>query len=124
VELSQVHGRKIGRNIVAKALKHSFSSQDLPVPDGRSRRTTLARKSVHPSLVAQIADRAMELDRQGQLYTEIAEQLNVDRNTLTAAVKHWHVSRGLPVPDGRSRRKDLQRKSRTRDVPRDERCHE
>jgi hypothetical protein len=116
VKLSQVHGRKIGRNMVAKALKHWFSSRGLQAPDGRKRRKTLARKSIQPNLAAQIADRAMELIGQRHLYTDVAEQLHVDRNTLTAAIKHWHVSRNLPVPDGRTRRRSLEHKSRPRHV--------
>jgi hypothetical protein len=113
-ELSKSRGTKIGRNLVAKALAHWFTSRGLPVPDGRSRRATLAKKSLVDLPYQAIADRAMELFDQGVLLGEIADTLDVDRNTITAAVRWWHEQRGLAVPDGRSRRKILDRKSRPR----------
>jgi hypothetical protein len=47
----------------------------------------------------------------GLLFGEIAAELGLDRNTVTAAWRYWHESRGLPVPDGQARRKTLTRKS-------------
>ena len=41
------------------------------------------------------------------LLFQIGNELNVDRNTVTQAVRFWHESRGLAVPDGRERRKEL-----------------
>ena len=41
------------------------------------------------------------------LLGDVAVELGVDRNTVTAAWRHWHASRGLPAPDGRTRRKSL-----------------
>eukprot|EP00456_Euglypha_rotunda_P059498 TRINITY_DN496_c1_g4_i1.p1 TRINITY_DN496_c1_g4~~TRINITY_DN496_c1_g4_i1.p1 ORF type:complete len:836 (+),score=76.62 TRINITY_DN496_c1_g4_i1:1158-3665(+) len=35
---------------------------------------------------------------------EIADRLGVCRDTITVAIRDWHTSRGLPVPDGRTRR--------------------
>lgn len=49
--------------------------------------------------------------RQGMLLQEIAAELHVDRNTVTAAVRYSHESRGIPVPDGRRRRRDLEVKT-------------
>jgi site-specific DNA recombinase len=49
---------------------------------------------------------------EGLLLIEIAERLGCDRNVITKAIKHWHQSRGLPVPDGRARREELTRKTR------------
>ena len=45
------------------------------------------------------------------LLGDIAEQLGCDRNTVTSAIRYWHEERELPVPDGRTRRKDLEVKS-------------
>ncbi len=42
--------------------------------------------------------------------TDIQKEVNCDATTLTAAIKFWHESRGLPVPDGRTRRKSLAKK--------------
>lgn len=53
----------------------------------------------------------MALVDQGQLLTVIAEQLGTHRDMITAAIRFWHESRGLPVPDGRTRRKSLVQKS-------------
>lgn len=111
-ELSRARGVAVGRAMVKKALSHWFASRGLPLPDGRSRRKSLARKGVDPDLPAQIADAVMTLVDRGALYGEIADRLNVDRNTVTAAVRVWHASRGLPVPDGRTRRRALGPKSR------------
>jgi hypothetical protein len=111
-KLTESRGAPIGRAMVNKALRHWFESRGLPLQDGRSRRKMLATKSIDPNLPAQIADEVMSLSDHSLLYAEIAERLGVHIATVTAAVRHWHKVRGLPVPDGRSRRKDLTRKSR------------
>ena len=48
------------------------------------------------------------------LMDDIAGKLGVDRNVVTKAVRWWHESRSLPAPDGRTRRKTLQTKTRQR----------
>ena len=58
----------------------------------------------------QLADGAKELWDRGLLMAEIAMALDFDRNTVTSAIGYWHASRGLETPDGRSRRKELDRK--------------
>jgi len=45
------------------------------------------------------------------LLGDIAKKIGCDHNTITAAVRWWHEQRGLPVPDGRTRRKELDVKS-------------
>jgi orotate phosphoribosyltransferase-like protein len=40
-----------------------------------------------PPLYQQIADRVMDRFNTGMLITEIAEELNVDKNTVTSTVK-------------------------------------
>lgn len=111
--LSVAHGKRIGRAMLNKALVLWFAARGMPLQDGRSRRKSLASKGVDPNLSARIADDVMALDAEGMLYVEIAERLRVDRNTVTAAVRVWHESRRLPEPDGRTRRKGLEAKSRT-----------
>lgn len=95
------------RNYVTKLLKFWFESRGLKMPDGRSRRSTLQQKHLEPPVYQQIADEAMALYQQGMLLQDVANTLQVDRNTITAVIRWWHETRGLPVPDGRTRRKDL-----------------
>ncbi len=99
----------ISRNLAAQALDHWYESRSLSRPDGRSRRATLDQQHTEDPPYIQIADEAMKMYANGQLLQEIAAQLNCDRNTLTKAIAHWHKARGLAVPDGRSRRKQLDR---------------
>jgi DNA-binding MarR family transcriptional regulator len=95
------------RSRVTALLKFWFESRGLVMPDGRSRRATLKQKHLDPPLYQKIAEEAMELYRQKKLLEDIAHQLGCDRNTVTAAIRWWHEVRGLPVPDGRTRRKEL-----------------
>jgi site-specific DNA recombinase len=105
------------RTIVARALEHWHLSRDLPVPDGRSRRASLDRKHLEPPTYQKLAEPAKELYDQGLLNGEVADRLGCDRNTVTKAIAHWFRSRGLAVPDGRTRRPDLNRPE-TRPSPR------
>lgn len=63
-----------------------------------------------------IADEVKSLYDQELLIKEIARTLTVklgrpiSRNVTTLALAHWYESRGLPVPDGRSRRATLEKK--------------
>ena len=49
----------------------------------------------------------MQLLEDGLLMGEISERFGVSRNLLTRTIAAWHIERGLPVPDGRTRRKRL-----------------
>lgn len=102
-------GRQLGcsRNRVTALLKHWFESRGLVMPDGRSRRSTLPKKQLEPPLYQRIADEAMVHYGQKELLQDVANALQVDRNTITAAIRWWHEVRELPVPDGRTRRKEL-----------------
>lgn len=105
--------RRLGcsRSRVTALLKHWFKSNGLKMPDGRSRRASLKKKHVEPPLYQEIADDVMALWHQGVLLQDIADRLRVDRNTVTATVRWWHEDHDLPVPDGRTRRKGLDRKT-------------
>jgi DNA invertase Pin-like site-specific DNA recombinase len=53
----------------------------------------------------------MDLWNKGTLITAIAEQLGIDRHTVTDAVRLWHERNGLSVPpDGRARRATVAQK--------------
>jgi len=109
---------KCSKSRVTRLLKHSFESTREAKPDGRKRRAQLAVKHSEQPLYQRLSERVMELVREGLLLQDIAAKLECDRNTVTQAVRYWHASRGLPVPDGRTRRKDLPRRNR-RDRPSD-----
>ena len=99
------------RKRVTEILKYWFESRGLKMPDGRSRRSSLMKKHVEPPLYQTIADEVVQLYQKGELLQCIAEQISLDPHTVVAAVKWWHEERGLPVPDGRTRRKSLDRKT-------------
>jgi hypothetical protein len=101
------------RNMVMKALRHWHAQRGLPAPDGRSCRKRLAR----PSLAKEMADKAKELWDQNLLIQEIAERLQCCEDTVAQAIGHWFRSRGLEVPDGRTRRKQLPRRCSPQDEP-------
>lgn len=93
---------------ITKLLKNAAEKHGEDLEDGRTRRSGLTKKHLKTPLYQEIADRVIELWNGSDLQIdEIASQLQVDRNTITHAVAFWHKSRGLPVPDGRARRKLL-----------------
>jgi DNA-binding CsgD family transcriptional regulator len=101
--------RRLGcsRSMVTKLLKHWSRKHGVELPDGRVRRGQ--RPPEELPLFQRIAEPVMELFRQDQELGDIAAALGHDRNTVTKAIRFWHESRGLPVPDGRTRRKSLPR---------------
>jgi hypothetical protein len=109
-QIANVLGR--ARCYVTKLLRFWFESRGLEMPDGRTRRATLKQKHLDPPLYQKIAEEVMVLYRQKKLLEDIAGQLECDRNTVTAAIRWWHEVRSLPVPDGRTRRKELNQKTR------------
>jgi site-specific DNA recombinase len=72
-----------------------------------------------PTEAESIAEESKALLDKGLLVKQIAAELSkrhysvISRNLVTRAISHWHRSRGLPVPDGRSRRASLEVKSIT-----------
>ena len=102
-------GKALGcpRGWVTLALKAHAEESGIPYVDGRKLKKRLGRITV----AMKIADQAKALMDEGWLLQEIAKKFGCCRDIITAAVKHWHSSRGLPVPDGRTRRKSLERKS-------------
>jgi biotin operon repressor len=95
------------RNWVTLALKAHAEESGVPYVDGRKLKKRLGKVTA----AMKIADQAKALMDEGWLLQEIAEKLECGRDNITAAIKHWYSSRGLPVPDGRTRRKSLERKS-------------
>jgi len=99
------------RAMITKLLKFWFTSNNQEMPDSRGRLKQLGRRTRELPLYQRIADEMKRLADEGLLLQEIAARLGVDRNTVTAAQVFWHESRRLEVPDGRTRRKRLKRKS-------------
>ncbi len=111
--LSVQIAKELGRapSYVTKLAKHWFASHGQEMPDGHARRATLSQKQLEPPLYQAIADDVMALYCRGVLLQDIAERLKVDRNTITSTIRWWHETRDLPIPDGRSRRKQLAQKT-------------
>jgi len=97
----------VSRSRVTHILDEVFELLGEEKPDGRSRRSTLAVKHKEPPLYQSISEEVMKLFAQKLKLGQIADALEIDRNTVTSSVKFWHEQRGLPVPDGRTRRKSL-----------------
>lgn len=100
---------RLDRSQLTKILKRTAKKHGVELPDGRSRRARL--KHNYHSLYAGLIEQAMELWNQGLLIGQIAERLQVNPATVTKAVEAWHRQNGVPMPDGRSRRKTLEQKS-------------
>jgi hypothetical protein len=66
-----------------------------------------------PRKVELFVDRAMDLWNKGLLAGEIAEQLKTHGNMITQAIRIGHERLGLPILDGRERRKSLANKGRS-----------
>ena len=105
-------GKEMGKakSYVRKLIAFWFTSRGLPVPDGRSRRANLAQKHLLPPLFEALADPVERLLQEGLLIGEIAERLGCCRDTVTKVIKCLRATRGLLIPDGRTRRKGLSRK--------------
>lgn len=109
-EIAKTLGCSRGR--VGKLIMRAADARGETVEDGRTRRSKLSKKHLEPPMYQQIADQAVAFWNESDLLIdEIAAELGVDRNTITHAVAYWHKLHGLPVPDGRTRRKRLSQKS-------------
>lgn len=98
---------KINRNSVRKTLDASFEAEGKTRPDGRSRRWHVSEDQQPRYKFREIADEVMAHYQNGLALKEIADRVGADRNTVAAAIAHWHEQRGLTAPDGRARRKRL-----------------
>ena len=99
------------RASVNKWVRQSYEAEDKSKPNGYKRRKRIEKaRGLHH--YQQIGDLAFELEQSGLLICEIAEQLNTNRDVITAALREAYKKRGLSWLDGRARRKSLDRKSR------------
>lgn len=98
------------RNQVTNALRIWHERRGLEPPDGRKHCGRLERET-KPKL---LADRAKVLWDEGKLIADIGKELGCNHHMAKDAVEHWFKSRGLPVEDGRLRRKRLDQKQSMR----------
>lgn len=104
-EIGAKHG--CSKQLASRAFAHWHHARNLPVPDARGQRSRLRQpRQVDDVLQAQ----AMELWRQDLLLKEIAETLGRRRDVIQAVVAAWHQERGLRLPDGRARRREIRRR--------------
>jgi DNA invertase Pin-like site-specific DNA recombinase len=108
---------KCSKSRVTRLLIHSYEQTGGVKPDGRKRRSQLAIKHSDQPPYQRLSERVMQLYQEDVLLQDIALELELDRNTVTQAIRYWHTSRGLPVPDGRTRRKRLPRKGKENKPP-------
>jgi hypothetical protein len=101
---------KCSRSKVNRLMKLWSAIHQEQIPHGSVRRKTLAQKGTRKPLHQRLADQVMKLWQEDILLQDIAKQLSCGCHTVSAAIRHWHESRGLVVPDGRTRRKTLTRK--------------
>ena len=111
-ELSKRQGQKVSRNLVTRALQHWYESRGLSMPDGRQRRAELGKLSFADSKCgdAQVIEQVMALFEAGRTYRAIAEAVQIHEATVAKIVRQWHEERGMPVPDGRARRRANRKK--------------
>ncbi|BBO35141.1 hypothetical protein PLANPX_4753 [Lacipirellula parvula] len=109
-EIKTKHG--CSYTVIDKAMKHWHEINGVSRPDGRSLRGRLPKQRASDQLLEQV----MELWGLDLPVREIAARLECGLETVRAAVVTWHESRGLPVPDGRVRRKSIRLK-RENDIP-------
>ena len=95
---------------LTRLLKDAYARHGIPMTDGRTRRSSLGKKHQSPPPYQAISDEVFTLLEEDLLIEEIAQRLGHDRNTVTKAMVFAYESRQLPVPDGRTRRKGLDRK--------------
>ena len=98
------------RSRLTKILRHAAEKRGVELQDGRARRGKLKHGFMR-TLYEQLIEPAMDLWNQDLLMHQIADHLQVDPATATKAVKTWHERNGVPMPDGRTRRKSLKQKS-------------
>ncbi|MEQ8209475.1 MAG: recombinase family protein [Lacipirellulaceae bacterium] len=99
---------EISKKLYSKAFAYWHTSRNLPVPDGRSLRGRLEKNTKATRLAKEI----MALFNQDHLVHEIGKELNIGLAVVREAVVKYHQDRGLPVPDGRARRKEINQKRR------------
>jgi len=98
---------EISQMYVTKVIRTAATQRGITSLDGRHRKAGHDRKRTPPPPCRAIQNEVMQMLGEGLLMREIATHFHVSLNLLTRSVAAWHIERGLPVPDGRTRRKSL-----------------
>ena len=96
----------IPRCWIAPARKYDAESSGKEFIDGRKLKARLDNET----FAKKYAEQVKEMLDKGMLLQDIARALDLDPNVITWAKNHWYESRGLTPPDGRTRRKSLDKK--------------
>jgi hypothetical protein len=97
---------------ITKLLKYAAAKRGVPYEDGRRRRQRLSRKSSEPANFELIADDVYQMLMEDRLIVDIAEHFGVSNNHITKVIEFLRKTRGQEIPDGRTRRKSLEKKNR------------
>jgi site-specific DNA recombinase len=89
---------------VTKLLNYWFESHGQAEPNPHARALALGRGG--PARYVQIKNEVKSLWDQNLSAVKIAKSLKTSTITVMRAITHWHRTRGLPVPTGRSRLQD------------------
>ncbi|MEX2309734.1 MAG: recombinase family protein [Pirellulales bacterium] len=96
------------RTLLSRALDFWYQQRGLIRPDGRTTKKRLKGRRKADRLQPQI----MELYHDDVPIMKIADQLNCSPEEVREAVEKWHQERGLAVPDGRARLREIRQKKR------------
>jgi site-specific DNA recombinase len=97
-----------GKALVKKALDFWHAQRGLVRADGRTTRKPLKDRRKADRLQSQI----MTLWHQDLSVAEIATRMGCCLEIIHEAVTKWHIAQGLPVPDGRARRREIRLRRR------------
>ena len=104
-ELLGVH-----RNMANRALRYWYESRGEDVPNLRARRMTIDWGG-SPRKYIEICPQVRRLYEAGEPLQEIAKQLGCTRDVIDKSLKYLAETEGLVLIDGRTRRKNLNRKA-------------
>ncbi len=96
---------------VTKLLKHWCQLHGQSLPDARTRRASLPRKTMEVRRYEQIADQAVELMHRGYSDAKIGRMFDCSDFVAAKAIRHWHQLRNLPTPTRKQRREALARRA-------------
>lgn len=101
VEIARELG--VGKSKMTAIIREAARERGETIPDGRERRSSLARKNVDCSAADQLMADIKRLYDQNLPNQEIAKRLGICRDTVTRFLQKWHRDRGLTMIDGRTR---------------------
>jgi DNA invertase Pin-like site-specific DNA recombinase len=98
----------MSRTLFSSALDYWYAKNDAVRPDGRQTRGRIPSDRRADKLQNQI----MDLFKQDLPISVIAERTGCGLEVVREAVTKWHAQSGLPVPDGRARRREIRVRKR------------